>query len=228
MTPFARALLVTACVLSAAGLAAALVALGGHSGTNGTNRSIADGGAQSSLSSARSAVGAVSDASATRSVATVSATATMNRTATATAMTRATTSSSASPRENTTSNARRVISVSDKAELHLLKAYGNTLVEEGQATGNLPGRVKVNIDINPGRGTARASFTLYRANGTLSGHSSGRSQTAHGGWESFSGKMRLEQGTGQYRRASGSGTMSGAIYRRSDRLLVEQSGRLSY
>ena len=124
--------------------------------------------------------------------------------------------------------AARVISVNDKAELHLVHAFGETLVEEGKATGTLAGTAKIRLQIDAARASAKASFTFYVQGGTLSGHSSGRANGGHGGWESFSGTMSLDHGTGRYAHASGSGHMYGAIYRRTDKLIVQESGRLRY
>ncbi len=122
----------------------------------------------------------------------------------------------------------RVVSVSEKVELHLVRAVGESLVEEGKATGTLPGTAKITLNIDAARGTATARFSFYLHGGTLSGRSSGTAHGGHGGWESFSGKVRLEHGSGRYAHASGSGTIYGALYRRTDRLIVQESGRLRY
>jgi hypothetical protein len=124
--------------------------------------------------------------------------------------------------------AAKMVSVRDKSELHLVRADGETLMEEGSATGTLPGTVKIRLNIDAAGGTARASFTLYLHDGTLSGQSSGRANGGHGGWESFNGTMRLTHGTRRYAHASGSGNMYGAIFRRTDKLIVQEYGRLRY
>jgi hypothetical protein len=122
----------------------------------------------------------------------------------------------------------RVVSVSDTAELHLVRAVGETLIEEGKAAGTLPGTVRTRINIDAAAGTARSGFTFYLRGGSLTGHASGTANPGRGGWESFSGTMRLDRGTGRYAHASGSGKMYGAIYRRNDRLKVQTIGRLRY
>lgn len=122
----------------------------------------------------------------------------------------------------------RSLAVRDTAELHLLHAYGNTLIEEGAVKGTLPGRVRIKLDINATRNTASAQFTAYLRGGTISGGSSGAAHGGHNGWESFSGRMWVNHGTGAYRHASGSGHMYGSIYRRTDRLIVQQVGQLRY
>jgi hypothetical protein len=124
--------------------------------------------------------------------------------------------------------AARVMSVRDKAELHRVRAVGETLIEEGRTSGTLPGTAKIRIDINAANGTATAQWSFYLQGGTLRGHSSGTSRGGHGGWESFSGKVWLERGSGRYAHASGTGTMYGAINRRTGRLIVQEFGLLHY
>jgi hypothetical protein len=124
--------------------------------------------------------------------------------------------------------ATRTVSVRDRAELYAVRSYGNTLIEEGKATGTLAGTVKIRLNIDAARRTATAGFTIYTRGGSLSGGSSGSAHGGHGGWESFSGRMWLDHGTGRYRSASGSGKLYGSIYRRTDRLIVQEIGRLRY
>ena len=62
-----------------------------------------------------------------------------------------------------------VISVRDKSKLHLVKAVGETLIEEGPATGTLPGRVRIQLNLNVEELTAKSRFTLYLHGGTLTG-----------------------------------------------------------
>jgi hypothetical protein len=122
----------------------------------------------------------------------------------------------------------RVISVNDSSELHLVHAVGNTLIEEGRATGTLPGNVRIRLNIDVATGTATSHFTIYTRGGSLSGYARGEAHQGRGGWESFSGRTRLEHGTGRYAHASSTGTMYGALYRRTDRLIVQAFGRLRY
>lgn len=127
-----------------------------------------------------------------------------------------------------TARAASVIPVRDSSELHLVKAVGNTLSEEGQVTGTLPGTVNTQLDIDVETGSATSSFTFHLRGGLLRGHASGTATAGHGGWESFSGTMLLTRGTGRYAHASGSGKMYGALYRRNDRLKVQAIGSLRY
>ena len=121
-----------------------------------------------------------------------------------------------------------VLSVQDSSKLHLVKAVGNVLTEEGRVTGTLPGTAKISIDLHEGGGTATARFSLYVAGSSINAHASGRGHEGHGGWESFSGTMALTGGTGRYEHASGSGHMYGALNRRNDELVVQTSVRMRY
>jgi hypothetical protein len=125
-------------------------------------------------------------------------------------------------------SAARVISAGDSSELHLIKAVGETSTEEGKVTGTLPGSALARLHIDAAAGNATSSFTFHLRSGAVSGHASGRATTGQGGWESFSGRMVLNHGTGRYAHASGSGTMYGALNRRNDRLKVQVVGQLHY
>jgi hypothetical protein len=122
----------------------------------------------------------------------------------------------------------KVISVQDNSRLHLVKAVGNVMTEEGRVAGTLPGKAKIKIDLEGSGGTATARFTLYASGGSISGHGSGRGNEGHGGWESFSATTWLSGGTGRYAHASGSGHMYGALNRRDDELVVQTTVRMHY
>lgn len=122
----------------------------------------------------------------------------------------------------------RVISVSDRAELHVVSASGNTLVEEGKASGTLPGSARVRLTLEVERRTAKSRFTLHLRGGSLTGEGRGKATTGKGGWESFGGTMSFNGGSGRYAHASGSGSMYGAINRSSERLQVQVIGRLHF
>jgi hypothetical protein len=121
-----------------------------------------------------------------------------------------------------------VISVYDSSELHLVKAVGDELTEEGRVSGTLPGKAKIEVDLHAPGGTATARFRLYVGGGSISGHASGKGHEGQGGWESFSATTWLNGGTGRYARASGSGHMYGALNRRDDKLVVQTMARMRY
>jgi hypothetical protein len=118
----------------------------------------------------------------------------------------------------------RALSVNDTGHLHLLKAFGSVLLEEGAAGGTLPGLAKVRLLVGS---TVIASFTIQTKSGTIYGsgraalHSSGR-------YASFGGSLSVSHGTGSYAHAHGSGKLYGVIDRRTSALTVQTVGTLSY
>jgi hypothetical protein len=121
--------------------------------------------------------------------------------------------------------ASRALNVRDEGRLRLVRESGSLLLEEGPATGTLPGTVKVRFDIGA---TISAQFTIYaRGGGSISGHGSGalRSTSAY---STFGGKLTVTGGTGRYAHARGSGGLYGAIDRKTYALTVQAIGKLSY
>jgi hypothetical protein len=120
--------------------------------------------------------------------------------------------------------AARTVGVNDTGRLRLLKAFGSVLLEEGHATGTLPGQTRVRLTVG---GSVTASFWIRAAGGTIYGtggatlHSSGR-------YASFGGWLRVSRGSGRYAHARGSGRLYGAIDRRTDALTVQTVGTLRY
>jgi hypothetical protein len=120
--------------------------------------------------------------------------------------------------------AARVLSVDDTGDLHLLKAFGSVLLEEGHAGGTLPGLANVRMTVGP---TVTASFAIRAHYGTIYGsgravlHSSGR-------YSSFAGTLSVSHGTGSYAGAHGDGRLYGVIDRRTSALTVQTLGVLRY
>jgi hypothetical protein len=123
-------------------------------------------------------------------------------------------------------HAARVQSVTDSARLQLVSADGNTLVEKGRASGTLPGTVEVSLTL--GDRTATSSFTIRSAGGTISGHGAGTLTPGKGGYDSFGGAVTVVRGTGRFRGASGKGGLYGSIYRATDAMSVQVTGKLRY
>jgi hypothetical protein len=121
-------------------------------------------------------------------------------------------------------HAARSVSVDDTGHLHLLKAFGSVLLEEGYAGGTLAGQAKVRLTVGS---TVIASFSIQTRHGTIYGsgsaalHSSGR-------YASFGGTLSVARGTGSYARAHGAGKLYGVIDRRTSALTVQTVGTLSY
>lgn len=120
--------------------------------------------------------------------------------------------------------ASRTLSVDDTGHLHLVKAVGSVLMEEGAAAGTLPGEAKVRMTVSS---TVTASFSIAARAGTISGH--GRA-TLHssGRYASFGGSLSVTGGSGRYAHARGSGRLYGVIDRRTDALTVQTIGSLHY
>ena len=120
--------------------------------------------------------------------------------------------------------ASHALNVNDSGRLHLLKAFGSVLVEEGPAGGTLPGQANVHMVVGS---TVTATFSIKSRYGTIFGsghaalHSSGR-------YASFGGSLSVSHGTGRYARAHGSGKLYGVIDRRGDAITVQTIGILSY
>lgn len=118
----------------------------------------------------------------------------------------------------------RTLSVDDTGDLHLLKAFGSVLLEEGHAGGTLPGQADVRMTVGP---TVTASFAIKARYGTIYGsgravlHSSDR-------YSSFAGTLSVSHGTGSYADAHGGGKLYGVIDRRTSALTVQTVGVLRY
>lgn len=121
-------------------------------------------------------------------------------------------------------HAARTLNVTDTAHLRYRRSSGSYLIEEGPATGGLPGTVKVRFYVGA---TVAATFTIYTRGGELSGHGSGRLHSS-GLFASFGGSMVVTAGTGRYANARGRGGFYGVINRRTYALTVQTTGKLSY
>lgn len=120
--------------------------------------------------------------------------------------------------------AARTLNVTDTAHLRYRGTSGSSLIEEGVATGGLPGTVKVRFDVGA---TVAATFTISTPRGALIGHGKGLLHSS-GRYASFGGSMIVTRGTGRYRYAHGHGGFYGVINRRTYDLTVQTTGKLSY
>ena len=121
--------------------------------------------------------------------------------------------------------AARELTVKDEGHLHLVRESGSMLLEEGSATGTLPGTVKVRFDVGA---TITAQFTIYsRGGGSISGHGSGVLHSTSE-YSTFGGSLSVTSGTGRFAHAHGSGGLYGAIDRKTYALTVQTIGKLSY
>lgn len=121
--------------------------------------------------------------------------------------------------------ASRTLNVSDEAHLRLIHSSGETLQEEGQATGALPGTVHVRFRIGA---NVSGTFTIYpHGGGSISGEGSAKLHST-GTYASFGGTTSITHGTSRYAHIHGHGTFYGIFDRRSQSLIIQTRGQLSY
>jgi hypothetical protein len=123
-----------------------------------------------------------------------------------------------------TAHAARTLNVSDKAQLHAVGESGSDLLEEGQATGDLPGRVRVQFNVGA---TVYASFSISTQYGSISGSGSSKLHGT-GVWDSFGGTVSVTHGTGRYSRAHGHAGFYGVLNRRTYASNIQTTGTLDY
>jgi hypothetical protein len=121
----------------------------------------------------------------------------------------------------------RTLKATDKAELHKVSVSGSNLVEEGKATGTLPGKMRADVNVGA---SISGNFTIYvHGGGTIKGHGTA---TPHGSgpYESFKGSIVVTGGTGRYIHAHGHTGLYGTIDRESEEypLVIQTTGTLSY
>lgn len=119
-----------------------------------------------------------------------------------------------------------VVKVKDSAQLHLVHADGNTLVEQGHATGTLPGSVRVTLTLRSHKATS--TFTLNARGGTISGSGVGSLKAGKSGWDSFGGSLDVRHGSGRFQHVHGNGGLYGAVYRVDDSMHAQVYGTLRY
>jgi hypothetical protein len=129
-----------------------------------------------------------------------------------------------SARHLTAAHAARSLNATTTAHLHLVKAEGSELFEEGPVTGTLPGSMQAQLKTGA---TFAGSFTTHTSGGSIKGHGSA---TPHGAgrYQSFSGTFIVTGGTGRYTHISGHAGLYGVFDRRTDSVIVQTTGKLSY
>jgi hypothetical protein len=122
-------------------------------------------------------------------------------------------------------NATQSLVVKDSVHLHLVRTSGSLLIEEGTASGSLPGTVKGRFNVGA---TVTGWFTIYpRSGGAISGHGVGV-PSKPGKYTSFAGTMSVGSGTGHYSRAHGSGGFYGVVNREDWKVVFQTSATLLY
>ena len=124
--------------------------------------------------------------------------------------------------------AARELSVNDTAHLHYIKESHAQLIDEGAATGTLPGTVRVGFDVGA---IVTASFTIYAHGGSIVGYGSGalhNSKSRSDVYVSFAGTLTVTHGTGLYAHAHGKGGFYGVVDRKNYSATIQTTGTLSY
>jgi hypothetical protein len=117
--------------------------------------------------------------------------------------------------------------VRDTGRLHLLRASGSLLIDEGAASGNLPGKVLVRFTYN-GSPTVKAQFTITGKGWAIRGAGEGKLSNPNSTSPSFRGSLAITGGSGRFAGAHGSGELFGVFNRRTYALTVQTVGKLRY
>jgi len=123
--------------------------------------------------------------------------------------------------------AARVVSVHDEGHLRFVSGAGSALIDEGPATGTLPGRVRLQFSYSGGS-IVSAQFTVRGSSWSIRAQGRVTLSNATSPSPSFRGSLRILGGTGRYSQATGSGELFGVFYRRSYALTVQAIGKLTY
>lgn len=120
----------------------------------------------------------------------------------------------------------RTLNATDTAHLKYnpKSSEGATLIEEGSATGSLPGKMRARLKIE---GTFSGTFALTTSGGTLKGHGVAK-PSGSGRYESFRGSLVVTGGTGRFARAHGTAGLYGVFDRVKYQVTVQTTGSISY
>jgi hypothetical protein len=123
--------------------------------------------------------------------------------------------------------AARGLNVRDEGHLHLISSEGSELIDEGPATGTVPGKVRVHFVYN-GNPAVSAQFTIYGHSGSISGRAKARLSNPTSPEPSFRGAFTITGGSGRYAHIHGTGELFGVFIRRGYALVVQTIGNLAY
>jgi hypothetical protein len=132
---------------------------------------------------------------------------------------------------NVVGHTARELRVTDTAHLHYVKESGSQIIDEGEATGTLPGDVRVSFNVGV---TVEATFTISEAHAhdwSITGHGSGelhKNKSKSDVYVSFGGTMAVAHGTGRYAHAHGTGGFYGVIDRSNYAVTIQTTGTLAY
>ena len=121
----------------------------------------------------------------------------------------------------------QTVNLRDEGHLQLIKRSGSLLLEEGAASGMLPGKARVHFFYNGGPRVI-ALFTIYTSDGSIRGRGLGRLSNPNSSNPSFAGPLAITGGSGRYAHASGRGKLYGVLYLSDDKLIFQPVGQLRY
>jgi hypothetical protein len=122
------------------------------------------------------------------------------------------------------SDSARTIHGLATANLHLSRAEGSTLIETGPVSGVLVGRAQAWLKTGS---SYTGKFTTSTKAGTITGL--GRATPSKAGrFQSFRGSFRAVSGTGLYAHVHGEAALYGVFDRRTDSVVVQTVGTLTY
>jgi hypothetical protein len=125
------------------------------------------------------------------------------------------------------STAGRELDIREEGRLRFITSYGSELIDEGAASGTLPGKLRVHF-LYSGDPDVAARFTISTSGGSISGRASARLADPTSPAPSFHGTFRTTGGSGRYAHVSGTGEISGVFTRRGYALAIQTIGRLRY
>jgi hypothetical protein len=110
------------------------------------------------------------------------------------------------------------------ARLHLVRADGSRLFEEGPLSGALTGSMQAELHTGA---VFTGSFTIHTRQGSIKGRGQA---TPHGSgrYQSFSGSFIATGGSGRYTHVNGRAGLYGVFDRRSDSAIIQTTGTLYY
>ncbi len=124
--------------------------------------------------------------------------------------------------------AARTFGLNDSANLRLSNHKGVELKEQGNAKGDLPGQIYIQLRVASSR-YVTAKIQVYPSGGSINATASASYRVVTSSNASFSGTLNITGGSGRYSKAKGSHlSFSGSIHRPSDSVSVHVSGNMSY
>jgi hypothetical protein len=119
----------------------------------------------------------------------------------------------------------RTISGADTAHLELRHQDESLLLEEGKATGVLPGRMRAQLKV--AQHQFSGTCTIYTGGSSITGHGVATPKGA-GRYQSFKGTLSITGGTGRFRGAHGQTGLYGTFDRITFSIVIQTTGNISY